>query len=246
MQKHTYFLSDMHLGLPLYNPAEREKKVVRFLDSVKNTAGDIYLLGDVFDFWWEYKYVVPKGYVRFLGKLAELTDSGVNIHFFVGNHDLWIKNYLAYECSVKIYHKPEEITIGNKIFFLAHGDRLGNGIEVKPTMLQRVFANRFLQWLYSTIHPRWGLAFGYTWSKHSRLSKEVSTPWRGKDELLFRLATKMAERSKVDYFIFGHRHTPVQMDLPNRAKLLILSDWITGCTYAEFDGNNIELKEFKG
>lgn len=245
MRTHTFFISDMHLGLSLYGEAERERKVVRWLDSVKHCAKNIYMLGDVFDFWWEYKNAIPKGYVRFLGKLAELTDSGVNVHLLIGNHDLWVKDYLTKECGVKVYRKPEEVVIGGKTFFLAHGDRLGNGVKVKPTMQQRMFASRFLQRLYSALHPRWGLALGYAWSRRSRLSKGVAIPWQGEDELLLQLAAKIAERKKIDNFIFGHRHTPMLMNLPSGAQVAVLSDWITGATYAEFDGEKLELKTFE-
>jgi len=241
MRTHTYFISDMHLGLPLYDKDERERRVVRWLDSVMSSATDVYLLGDVFDFWWEYKYVVPRGHVRFLGKLAELTDSGVNVHFFVGNHDLWMKDYLTRECGVSIHHKPLELRIGDKNFFVAHGDRLGKS----PSLLQRIFSCRFLQRLYSMLHPRWGLAIGFTWSKLSRRSRDVSAPWRGENEQLFRLSTKMAQSKKVDYFVLGHRHTPVQADLPNGAQLFILGDWLTGSSYAVFDGEKLEMKEFE-
>jgi UDP-2,3-diacylglucosamine hydrolase len=246
MQKHVYFLSDTHFGLSLYNPPEREKRVVRFLDAVKNTASDIYLLGDIFDFWWEYKTVVPKGYVRFLGKLAELTDSGVNVHFFTGNHDLWAKDYLTQECGVKIYREPLELRMGNKTFFLAHGDRLGDGISVKPTLQQRIFSNRFLMRLYSLLHPRWGLAFGYAWSRQSRRGRDAFSPWQGKNERLFQLTEKIAQHKKFDYLILGHRHTPLQMNLPNNTQLFILGDWLIGSSYAEFDGEKLELKEFVG
>lgn len=248
MQKHTYFIADMHLGLPLYNPAERERKVVRWFDFIKSTAAAVYILGDAFDFWWEYKYVVPRGHVRFLGKLAELTDGGVAVHFFPGNHDLWVRDYLHRECGVTMHvATPEEVaTIGGKTFLLAHGDRLGSGAPASLTLLQRIFTSRFLQRLFAMLHPRWAFAFGCAWSRKNRLSKGIAVPFRGEKELQYKFAAQAAQRQKIDYFVFGHRHTPLMMELPgSRAQLVLLSDWITGSTYADFDGENLTLKTFE-
>jgi UDP-2,3-diacylglucosamine hydrolase len=233
----------MHLGLPLGDEAERERKVVRWLDSVKPYAKDIYLLGDVFDFWWEYKYVVPKGYVRFLGKLAELSDSGVSLHFITGNHDIWVKDYLTKECGVQIYRKPITVNIGEKSFFLAHGDGLGTR-DLKHKIRRKIFSNRLLQMLFSALHPRWGMGFGRRWSKSSRLAKGVAVPWQGRRENLYKFSAKKSARKKIDYFVFGHRHTPMLMILPRGAQMAILSDWIAGSTYADFDGEKLELKTF--
>lgn len=247
MQKHTYFIADMHLGLPLYDPAGRERKVVKWLDFIKNSAAAVYILGDAFDFWWEYKYVVPRGHVRFLAKLAELTDSGVPVHFFPGNHDLWVRSYLREECGVTLHSAaPEEVaTIGGKTFFLAHGDRLGGSASVSLALLRQFFSSRLLQRLFSMLHPRWAFAFGYAWSRKSRLSKGIAAPFRGEEEVQYKFAVQAAQRQKIDYFIFGHRHTPIAMSLPGAsAQLVILSDWITGATYADFDGENLTLKTF--
>jgi UDP-2,3-diacylglucosamine hydrolase len=248
MQKHTYFIADMHLGLPLYDPAERERKVVRWLDSIKDSAAAVYILGDAFDFWWEYRYVVPRGHVRFLGKLAELTDSGVPVHFFPGNHDLWVRSYLREECGVTMHSAATEemTTIGGKVFFLAHGDRLGYGAPISLTLLQRIFSSRVLQRLFAMLHPRWAFAFGYAWSRKNRLSKGIAVPFGGKEEVQYKFAVQAAQRQKIDYFIFGHRHTPLTMELPgSSAQLVLLSDWITGATYADFDGENLTLKTFE-
>jgi UDP-2,3-diacylglucosamine hydrolase len=246
MQKHTYFIADMHLGLPLYDPAERERKVVRWFDFIKNSAEAVYILGDAFDFWWEYKYVVPRGHVRFLGKLAELTDSGVAVHFFAGNHDLWARDYLHKECGVTMHSAPTElVTLGEKKFFLAHGDRLGGDVPISLTLLQRIFTSRFLQRLFSMLHPRWSFAFGHAWSRKNRLSKGIAVPFCGEEEAQYKFAVQAAQRQKIDYFVFGHRHTPLVTGLPNSsARLVLLSDWITGSTYADFDGENLTLKSF--
>ncbi len=238
MRTHTYFISDMHLGLQMGNPAERERKVVQWLDSVKHSAKSIYLLGDVFDFWWEYKYVVPRGYVRFLGKLAELTDSGVAVHFFIGNHDQWARDYLQKECGVAVHRRREVVEIDGKIFCLAHGHKV-----TQP--LQRMFASPLLQKLFSALHPRWAVALGNAWSKRNRIEKGLAATFDGKNEPLYKVAELVIQNEKVDYIIFGHRHAPVLLDLPGGAQLAVLSDWITGCTYADFDGEMLILKEFK-
>ncbi|MDR3296979.1 MAG: UDP-2,3-diacylglucosamine diphosphatase [Prevotellaceae bacterium] len=242
--KHTYFLADTHLGLPLYDPAERERRLVRWLDGVKNSAAAIYLLGDIFDFWWEYKYVVPRGYVRFLGKLAELTDGGVELHIFCGNHDLWMRNYLQQECGVQVHREPTaELTIGGKRFVVGHGDRLGKPETIGVAILQRIFGSRTLQRLFSMLHPRWAFGFGYAWSRHSRLGKGISTPYRGDSEWTFRFAQQKVQQAEVDYFVFGHRHIPMVVSIPgSKAQMLILGDWIANATFAEFDGENLELK----
>jgi UDP-2,3-diacylglucosamine hydrolase len=242
--KHTYFVADFHLGLALYSPREREQKIVRFLDSIKDTAQTIYLLGDVFDFWWEYKTVVPRGFVRFLGKLAELTDAGVRICFFAGNHDIWAKDYLQQECGVEVFHGTRTIAIAGKTFFVGHGDNIGNR-ALGERILKWIFYNRVLQRLFAMLHPRWGIGFGHLWSKSTRTAKGIATPFRGKDENLYRFSVEESTRNAVDYFVFGHRHTPVQMPLPTGAQLSILSDWIIGSTYAVFDGNSLMFKQFE-
>lgn len=243
-KKNIYFIADLHLGLPLYEPKVREKKVVDFLNSIKDSASDIYLLGDVFDFWWEYKYVVPRGYVRFLATLAAITEAGVRVRYFIGNHDVWAKDYLEEECGVKVYHEPSEIELEGKRFFLAHGDGLGNGDRVYK-FLKWIFHNKFLQKIFGAIHPRWGIGFGYAWSKSSRLSKGIATPFKGKEENLYKFAVEKSTKNPVDYFIFGHRHTPVNIDLPTGAQMIILGDWIANPSYAIFDGKQLELKSIQ-
>jgi UDP-2,3-diacylglucosamine hydrolase len=234
----------MHLGLPLYNEAERERKIVRWLESVKPYAKEIYMLGDVFDFWWEYKHVVPRGYVRFIGKLAELTDSGVAIHWLTGNHDVWAGSYLEKECGVMVHHVEVELQTNGKRFFLAHGDGLGKQDKMYKA-LKWIFTNRPLQRLYSMMHPWWGMSFGRAWSRSSRLAKGIAIPFKGESENLYQFAVQKSAEEKIDSFIFGHRHTPVLMNLPGGAQMAILSDWIAGATYADFDGEKLELKTFE-
>ncbi len=238
MRTHTYFISDMHLGLDLSNPVERERKVVRWLDSIKSSAKRIYLMGDVFDFWWEYKCVIPKGFVRFLGKLAELTDGGVEIHYFVGNHDQWAKDYLHAECGVIMHHKGEVVNLDGKIFYLAHGHKV-----TQP--LQRLFASTWLQRFFSMLHPRWAMALGNAWSKRNRIEKGLAENFGGREEPLYKVAEKIISKQEVDFIVLGHRHAPAMRDLPGGTKLVVLSDWITGSTYADFDGEQLELKIFE-
>ena len=166
--KKIYFLSDFHLGAPDYETSlVREKRVVKFLDEIKNDAAQIFILGDLFDFWYEYKNVVPKGFVRILGKLAELTDSGIQIHFFVGNHDMWMKGYFEKELNIKVYHHPEEFELNGKKFLIGHGDGLGPG-DHRYKALKKVFRNKFSQWLFGIMHPRLGIGIADYFSSKSR------------------------------------------------------------------------------
>ncbi|MGL4364261.1 MAG: UDP-2,3-diacylglucosamine diphosphatase, partial [Bacteroidales bacterium] len=246
MRTHIYFISDLHLGLPVGDAAKREQKVIRWLESVRCTAKSIYLLGDIFDFWWEYKYVVPRGYVRFLGKLAELTDSGIQIHYLTGNHDIWVRDYLSTECGVQVYHKPQQVELENKRFFLAHGDGLGNP-SIKYRIMKWIFTNRFLQILYGSLHPWLAIGFGQAWSKRSRLSKGVAISFKGEEnEHLFQFAKTELANQPIDFFVFGHRHTPMLLPVNNsKAQLAILSDWIQDSTYGKFDGNHFTLHRFE-
>ncbi|MFC2385094.1 MAG: UDP-2,3-diacylglucosamine diphosphatase, partial [Hoylesella saccharolytica] len=168
-----YFLSDAHLGsLAIAHARTHERRLVRFLDSIKDKAEAIYLLGDMFDFWNEYRYVVPKGYTRFLGKLSELTDKGIEVHFFIGNHDIWTYGYLEQECGLIVHRKPITTELYGKVFFLAHGDGLGDP-DNKFKLLRKIFHNPTCQRLFNAIHPRWGMALGLNWAKHSRMKREA-------------------------------------------------------------------------
>lgn len=248
MRKNVYFLSDAHLGsLAIEHPRMQERRLVRFLDSIKDKASAIYLLGDMFDFWDEYRYVVPKGYTRFLGKLSELSDSGVEIHFFAGNHDLWTYGYLEEECGLIVHKKPITTEIYGKVFFLAHGDGLGDP-DNKFKLLRKVFHNHSCQKLLNFIHPRWGMALGLTWAKHSRMKrldgKEV--PFMGEDkEFLVKFTNEyMATHNDIDYFIYGHRHIELDLTLSKKVRMLILGDWIWQFTYAVFDGEHMFMEQY--
>lgn len=248
MGKNVYFLSDAHLGsLAIPHGRTQERRLVRFLDSIKEKASAVYLLGDMFDFWNEYRYVVPKGYSRFLGKLSELTDNGVEVHFFAGNHDLWTYGYLEEECGVIVHKAPVTTEIYGKVFFLAHGDGLGDP-DNKFKILRKLFHNRTCQRLLNFVHPRWGIALGLNWAKHSRLKradgKEV--PFMGEDkEFLVRFARDYKRsHPNIDYFLFGHRHIELDLPIDKSTRMLILGDWIWQFTYAVFDGEHLFLGEY--
>lgn len=246
--KNVYFLSDAHLGSwAIKHQRTQERRLVRFLDSIKEKASAIYLLGDMFDFWNEYRYVVPKGYTRFLGKISELTDMGVEVHYFVGNHDLWTYGYLEQECGVIVHRKPLTTEIGDKVFYLAHGDGLGDP-DHRFKLLRKFFHNPTCQRLFNAIHPRWGMWLGLTWAKHSRLKRAdgKETPYLGEDkEYLVQFTHEyMKTHADVDYFIYGHRHIELDLTLSRKARMLVLGDWIWQFTYAVFDGEHMFMEQY--
>ena len=229
--KNVYFLSDAHLGSrAIEHGRTQERRLVNFLDSIKHKASAVYLLGDMFDFWYEFKTVVPKGYTRFLGKLSELTDIGVEVHFFTGNHDIWCGDYLTRECGVIMHREPLTTEIYGKEFYLAHGD------------------GEFLQTLFSAIHPRWSMELGLNWAKHSRLKRvDGKEPdYMGEDKEFLVLYTKeyLKSHPNINYFIYGHRHIELDLMLSATARVTILGDWINYFSYAVFDGENLFLENF--
>lgn len=243
-KKNRYFLSDVHLGLyPTEKSLVRERILVNWLDQIKGDASEIYLMGDIFDFWHEYKHVVPRGFTRFLGKLAELADNGVELHFFTGNHDIWVYDYFQEELGMKIYRKGIERTFDGKKFYLAHGDGLGTG-DHGYKLMKWGFTNRVLQWLFARIHPNASMAFGKRWSKSSRYAKGiVARPYRGdEDEVQVTFALSMLNTTHYDYFIFGHRHIPYDIQIGNSSRVINLGDWITHFTYAVWDGSRMSLQ----
>jgi len=237
-----YFAADVHLGLPVNDPRKREQVFVSWLDMAARDAKAIFLLGDIFDLWCEYKKVVPKGFVRTLGKLAELADSGIEIHFFPGNHDLWTFGYLSDELGIQVHHQPLEINLNSKIFYLAHGDNAGK-MSKGYRFLRGLFTSWFFQKCFASIHPRWGVAFAHRWSRHSRLSKGLSLPFQHEKEQVYRFAQAYIKDHSIDYFIFGHRHTPISLPVGEQAHLVILGEWIQGCEYAVFDGREVRLRK---
>ena len=246
--KNIYFLSDAHLGsLAIEHSRTQERRLVNFLDQIKDKAAAIYLLGDMFDFWYEFKTVVPKGYTRFLGKLSELTDMGVEIHFFTGNHDIWCDDYLEKECGLIIHKKPLTTELYGKEFYLAHGDGLGDP-DKKFQFLRSLFHNKILQALFSCIHPRWSIAFGLNWAKHSRLKrengKEPDYMGEGKEYLVLYTKEYLKSHPDINFFIYGHRHIELDLQLSKTSRVLILGDWISLFTYAVFDGEHLFMEQY--
>lgn len=246
--KNVYFLSDAHLGSrAIEHGRTQERRLVNFLDSIKHKAAAVYLLGDMFDFWYEFKTVVPKGYTRFLGKLSELTDLGVEVHFFTGNHDIWCGDYLTKECGVILHRHPLTTEIYGKEFYLAHGDGLGDP-DRKFKMLRAIFHNRTLQTLFSALHPRWSMEFGLNWAKHSRLKRVngKEPDYMGENNEFLVLYTKdyLKSHPDINFFIYGHRHIELDLMLSAKSRIVILGDWINYFSYAVFDGENLFLEEF--
>lgn len=245
--KKIYFASDFHLGVPSYESSlKREKTICRWLDSIKGDASEIYLVGDIFDFWYEYRYTVPKGTVRLLGKIAEITDSGIPVHFFVGNHDLWMKDYFIEELNVQIHHEPITRNYNGKIFYIGHGDGLGPG-DRWYKVLRRIFSNKVCQWLFSRIHPN--LAF-YIAKMSSKRKKEITGDQDEKflgaeKEWLYVYSRAYLMKHKVDYFLFGHRHLPLDLKVGEHARYINLGEWIQYNSYAVFDGEELMLKRFE-
>lgn len=242
--KKVYFASDVHLGLyPKEKSDIREKHFVQWLSEIKPTTEALFLVGDIFDFWYEYKKVVPRGFIRFLGKLAEFTDSGIPVHFFAGNHDIWVNDYLPKEAGVILHTDPYITTINGKSFFIAHGDGLGPG-DYSYKVLRKIFTNPTMQFLFSRIHPNLAFGFGHWWSKQSRYSKGLFEEFHGCDkEYLILYALELLKKSNYDYFIFGHRHIPMEISIGN-SKLINLGEWISAYTYATFDGQKLELNSY--
>jgi UDP-2,3-diacylglucosamine hydrolase len=249
--KRVYFASDFHLGIPDYaSSLQREKKLVQWLDHVKSDAYEVYLMGDIFDFWYEYKTAVPKGYVRFLGKITELTDAGIPVYVFRGNHDIWAFDYLEKECGAKLYRKPLLKSFNEKVFLLTHGDGLGPG-DNGYKFLKKVFEFPLNQWLFRWIHPDWGTRLGLFFSRRSRLANIAREQKEGdgrknEDLPLWHYAKQMKkEVPEIDYFIFGHNHLMRKSAIDEEAAFVLLGDWINYFSYAVFDGNTLELLSFK-
>jgi len=245
-RKNIYFASDVHLGLPDYEKSRnREKLFVKWLDEIKNDAKAIYLLGDIFDFWFEYKKVVPRGFTRLLGKISEITDSGIPVHFFTGNHDLWIFDYLPKETGVIIHRNPVIAEFSGKKFFLAHGDGLGP-YDKGYKLLKRIFTNKTIQWFFARLHPNVALMIAHSWSNKSRYSKGIEAEeFRGKDkEWLFLHAKELLEQNHYDYLIFGHRHVAINIEIGEKSRFINLGDWITNYTYGMFDGEKFQLLKY--
>ena len=223
---------------------EREKLFVQWLNEIKSDAEAIYLLGDIFDFWFEYKKAVPKGYVRLLGKLAEISDSGIPIHIFTGNHDMWLFDYLEDEINAHIYREPIEVSLKGKSFFIGHGDGLGPG-DNGYKLLKKIFKNKLCQWLFERIHPNLGISIAQYWSKKSRIANgEKDEKYYGEKEWLTQFCNEKIKTNDINFFIFGHRHLPLEVDLGNNTTYINLGEWVNYKSYAVFDGKNLELKRY--
>ncbi len=246
--KRVYFASDFHLGVDAkFTSKEREKQIVRWLEHISSDAEAIYLVGDLFDFWFEYKTVIPKGYSRLLGKLAELRDRGVPIYFFTGNHDMWMFRYFEEEMGIPIYRQPITRKIGGKTFFIGHGDGLGPG-DHGYKFLKKIFANPICQWLFARLHPNFGMGMANFWSGKSRALYPEPPKFLGEDKewLLSFSNDQLDKQPEVDFFIFGHRHLPIDYILKNKSSRYInLGEWLTFNSYAVFDGQELQLQFFE-
>lgn len=241
--KKVYFLSDFHLGAP--NAAEslqREKKIVSFLQEIRQDAAEIFIVGDLFDFWYEYRQVVPKGYVRILGEMAAITDSGIPIHFFVGNHDMWMKDYFQRELNIPVYFEPAEFEYNGKKFLVGHGDGLGPG-DHGYKMLKKIFRNPFCKWLFGVLPPVVGVGIANYSSRRSRaVTGNNDGQFLGEDrEWLIQYCKEVLKTKSYDFLVFGHRHLPIDFSLQPGSRYINLGDWIRYYTYAVFDGNDVQL-----
>ena len=233
----TFFVSDVHLGLQVGDPAGRERRFADFLLGLPEDTDALYLLGDIWDFWYEYRDVVPKGYIRVFSALQSLMDRGVKVYFFQGNHDVWTYSYFE-ELGMKRLEQPFLVEIGGKRFCLGHGDGLGP-VPSGYRFLRGLFHNRVAQFLFSMLHPWIAFRFGNGWSRNNRLAHDQEYEFRGKDEPLYKFAEEFSARNDVDYFIFGHYHSSVDMTLPSGARLLVLKDWMRSSPYLCFDGVSV-------
>lgn len=240
-----YFASDFHLGsFPEESSRQRELAIVSWLEYIKKDASELYLVGDIFDFWFEYATVVPKGYIRFLGKLAELADLGVKITLFKGNHDMWMFGYLEKELNARIVSDELELKLNGKSFYIHHGDGLGPGDHTYK-ILKKIFRSKLCQWLFARLHPNLGIGIAQKWSRHSRASSDTEEKFLGEDsEWLIQYAKEKIKSEQYDYLIFGHRHLPYDIKLNPAIRLVNLGEWITFRTYAVWDGEQLTLEKW--
>ncbi len=247
INKKIYFLSDFHLGAPnATDSLLREKKIIRFLEEIKTDAAQIFIVGDLFDFWYEYKKVVPKGYVRILGTLAAITDAGIPVHFFVGNHDMWMKDYFQQELNIPVYFETVNFEFNGKNFLVGHGDGLGPG-DKGYKIIKKLFRNKACKWLFGVLPPSLGMGIAHYFSRKSRAQTgQTDEKFLGEDkEWLIIYCKQLLQKEYYDYLIFGHRHLPIDFALNEKSRYINLGDWIKYFSYAVFDGQNLELKYYK-
>lgn len=245
--KKIFFASDFHLGAPAGEQSrDRERKIVRWLEDIRHEAAAIFLMGDLFDFWFEYRHAVPKGGIRLQGKLAELSDSGLPLVIFTGNHDMWMKNYFPEEFGIPVYRSPKSVQIGSKRFLIGHGDGLGPG-DKRYKIMKRVFQSSFSHWLYSWLHPDIGIRLAQAWSNKSRASnKGKDDIFLGEDEWLLAYCRHKQTQEHHDYYVFGHRHLPLHLEVSPESHYINLGEWINHYTYGIFDGHKMELQTYQG
>ncbi len=245
--KKVYFASDFHLGVPTPEASlKREKKIVRWLDQCSQDASAIFLVGDLFDFWFEYKTAVPKGYSRFLGKLAELTDAGIELVVFTGNHDMWMYGYFEREFNARVIHDPIQLFINDTKIYIGHGDGLGPG-DKGYKFLKKVFRNPFFQWCFHWLHPDVGIGVAGYWSRRSRASQadETEKVFMGDDEWLWNYSREIEEKEHHDAYIFGHRHLPLDLEVGESSRYFNLGEWLSSYTYVIYDGTDFSLNTFE-
>jgi UDP-2,3-diacylglucosamine hydrolase len=245
--KKIYFASDFHLGSPdKTSSLERERKIIRWLDTLAPHAAHLFLVGDIFDFWFEYRKAIPRGFIRFQGKLAELRDAGIPVSFFTGNHDMWMFDYFEQELGIVIYRKPHAFTIAGQRFLIGHGDGLGPG-DRSYEMLKFFFSSSFCQWLFARLHPNLGIGMAHLWSRGTRKHKLLyeDNSFQGEaGEWIWQYCQELETRQHHDYYVFGHRHLPLDLPVGTASRYVNLGEWFTQYTYACFDGKQLSLQAF--
>lgn len=246
--KKVFFASDFHLGAPNDTASKaRERKIIDWLASIENEAAAIFLVGDIFDFWFEYEKVIPKGFVRFIAKISALRDKNIPVFFFTGNHDLWMDDYFTKELGIPVFDHPIEVKIEKKVFLVGHGDGLGPG-DAHYKVLKKVFTNPICQWLFKWLHPDIGMRIAHKWSKNSRISNlsKNEDSFKGEDEWLWAYCKQVEASRHFDYYVFGHRHLPLELPVGNQSKYYNLGEWINNFTYGVFDGREFKLEKWQG
>jgi len=241
-----YFASDFHLGAPdTLTSLQREKKIIKWLDDCKADAKAIFLVGDLFDFWFEYKHTIPKGHSRFLGKLAEITDSGIELHVFVGNHDLWMFGYFEKEFDAKVHYSPVSFFVNDSRLYVGHGDGLGPG-DKGYKRLKKIFTNPFFQWCFNWLHPNIGVGLANFWSSKSRAqANHAEQKFLGDAEWLWQYAKDVEKKEHHDYYVFGHRHLPLDLEVGQNSKYINLGEWLSQYTYAVYEDGELKLKKYE-
>lgn len=244
--KKIYFASDFHLGVPSPEASlEREKKIVSWLESIRHDVHSIYLLGDIFDFWFEYRHSIPKGFIRLQGKLAELRDAGIPIYFFTGNHDMWMFDYFPGELGIVIYREPIVLNTGQQRLLIGHGDGLGPG-DFSYKILKTFFNSSICKWLFARIHPNLGMSIAHYWSKQSRITnmKTEEKFAEPEKEFLFVWCSEQEQKQHHDFYVFGHRHLPLDLAIGDSSRYINIGEWVHYTSYGVYDGRKVELKRY--